>query len=179
MALHYANLDKSTREYMLQEIVEDRWQGKLMIDPRLNDDGIEDYPDLLEDAARSHDDEWLAQELRRRGYIKGVESRRTRSGGTTIARVPATAADTLAEGQFNRYYMRGLCLRAMAEEIKQLEVYRAKKATRPRPESEAMVGQSVPVVVVLDYLRRSQGVEPAVGLAPGPNSGLSLRLPDS
>lgn len=45
----------------------------------------------------------------------------------------------------------------------------------PRPESEAMVGSRLPAQALLDDLRTSQGVEPALGLPPGPNSGITVR----
>jgi hypothetical protein len=41
--------------------------------------------------------------------------------------VPVTAADTLAEGEFNRFYLRGLCRRASAANMAEIEVYRAKE----------------------------------------------------
>lgn len=38
----------------------------------------------------------------------------TRNGKTFSKKVPVTAAETLAEGEFNRFYARGLCLREVA-----------------------------------------------------------------
>ena len=83
----------------------------------------------------------------------------------------------MGEGEFNRYYCRGLCRRAIEEGVAQLQVYRAKAVAEPRPASQAKIGALVDPAAILDDLRRTQGVEPALGLPPGPNSGLTLRFP--
>ena len=93
-----------------------------------------------------------------------------------MARVPRTAPDTLAEGEFNRFYVRGLCARALEENVTEVQVYRGKSVRNPRPESRAMIGKVLLARDLLEDLRRSQGVEPALGLPTGPNSGLTIRL---
>lgn len=95
----------------------------------------------------------------------------------STAKVPVTAPDTLAEGEFNRFYVRGLCLRAIEKGIPEMEVYRGKPVRQPRPESKAMIGKRISAQILLEDLRQSPGVEPALGLPPGPNSGLTVRLP--
>jgi hypothetical protein len=40
-----------------------------------------------------------------------------------------------------------------------------------------MVGKKISAIALLGDLRKSQGVEPALGLPPGPNSGLTICLP--
>ncbi len=132
---------------------------------------------LLREATRSHDESWLAAQIRSRGFLKSHEERRKPKGGTTVAQVSVTAADTLAEGEFNRFYARGLCARAADEVVSEVEVYRGKPVSQPRPESQAMIGKRIPASSLLRDLGVSQGVEPALGLPPGPNSGLTVRLP--
>lgn len=83
----------------------------------------------------------------------------------------------MGEGEFGRYYARGLCRRAIDEGIAELEVYRAKAVMEPRPGSQAKIGLRVDPTTILKDLRQTQGVEPALGLPPGPNSGLTLRIP--
>ena len=39
--------------------------------------------------------------------MKSHEYMRSRSGKIKVAKVPVTAPETLAEGEFNRYYVRG------------------------------------------------------------------------
>ncbi len=177
MALHYENLDSETRQWMLGEIELDVSRGTLYISPRLNERGVENYESLLREAVASHDDAWLAGQLRRGGYLKAFEQRRKPRGGVTTAKVPISAPDTLAEGEFNRLYVRGLCMRAIEEGVAEVEVYRGKSVRQPRPESVAMIGKRIPAQALLKDLRQSPGVEPALGLPPGPNSGLTVRLP--
>lgn len=176
MALRYENLDENTRSFMLSEVDLDLSHRKLYMSPRLNELGEQNYVDLLKEAIEHHDDTWLAQQLRSRGYMKESEQRRKRSGGLTTAKVPVTAPDTLSEGEFNRYYARGLCVRVIEEGMNQVEVYRGKLVSQPRPESEAMLGKKLSAEALLEDLRKSVGVEPALGLPRGPNSGITVRM---
>jgi len=175
MGLRYADLDGVTRTHMLAEIDLDVSSGTLFHSPRLSPTGRHLYASLLREAAESRDDDWLASELQWRGCIASSRPRRKPRGGISIARVPDNAHETLAEGEFNRFYARGLCARVVQTGGSEVEVYRGKQVQNPRPESEAMVGRRLPAQALLDDLRRSQGIEPALGLPPGPNSGLTVR----
>lgn len=126
MALHYENLDGQTRQFMLKEVDLDISHGTLYISSRLNEQGVQNYPSLLRSAIQNNNDEWLAHELRHRGYLKSYEERRKPKGGFTIAQIPVTAPDTLAEGEFNRFYVRGLCARVIEEGTTEVKVYRGK-----------------------------------------------------
>ena len=106
--------------------------------------------------------------------MKGLEGSRTPSGGYTIKHVPHTAAETLAEGQFNRYYILGLCRRALAEGKANVFVYRAKPVLDPRPESERLIGQSRDPSELIEQLRPVQSSLGHELLRP--NSGLSVHL---
>jgi hypothetical protein len=55
-------------------------------------------------------------------------------------------------------------------------VYRAKEVVNPRAESVALIGKSLPAKQLLDDLRTNIGTDTALGLPPGPNSGLSVKL---
>ncbi len=177
MALTLNNLDEKTRRFILEEIDRDSANGQLYISSRLNSRGQQEYPQLLRVAAASHDDVWLAAELRNRGLLKAQEEKKKPKGGYTTAKVPETAPDTLAEGEINRFYIRGVCLRTMAEGIADVIVYRAKPVSSPRRESEALIGKLMPAERVLQDIREHPGIDTALGLPPGPNSGLSVRLP--
>jgi hypothetical protein len=174
MAFTFQNLDPVTRQYMLQEVDLDVSSDKLLLSPRLTPDGEEQYPALLREAVQAHDEAWLTERLR--PYMRDTESRRTPSGGTTEAKVPYDAHESLAEGEFNRFYMRGLCARAIAEGIEHVEVYRGKQVNQPRPESQAKIGQRVSPQALLDDLRAFDGTETELGIPSGPNSGLTVRL---
>ena len=82
-------------------------------------------------------------------------------------------------GEFNVFYCRGLCRRAVAEGIPRLEVYRARNSLNPRRESEAAIGFLVEPEVILIDLRNTHGTQPTFGLPPGPNTGLTLRIAPS
>ncbi len=82
----------------------------------------------------------------------------------------------MAEGQFNRFYMLGLCRRAKAEGVSHLEVYRAEERAKPRHESQALIGLRLPVEVVEAQLRDDDASKKSLLIQP--NSGISLRLPN-
>ncbi|HTY22730.1 MAG TPA: hypothetical protein VMC85_06345 [Desulfomonilaceae bacterium] len=174
--IHYENLDKRTREFMLRELDMDLADGTLYLSPRLNKKGRGNYPSLLREAIISHDDVWLADQLRGNKLIKAYEQRRNPGGGYTKSRVPHSAADTLAEGEFNRFFIRGLCARALEEGIKEVQVYRGKAVRNRRPESEALIGTKKKARNLLDDLRANPGAGPVLGLPPGPNSGLTVHI---
>jgi hypothetical protein len=177
MGINYENLDNRTREFMIKELELDISSGRLYISPRLNSAGKANWGNILREAIQNYNDDWLAGQLLDRGFMRTQEEKRTPSGGTTVAKVPATAIETLAEGEFNRFYARGLCARAIEDGVPDVEVYRGKQVQQPRPVSQAMIGRRIGAKILLEDLRKSQGVEPALKIPPGPNSGLTIRLP--
>lgn len=152
-------------------------RDKLYLSPRLSGNGLTEYPTLIREAARGYDDEWLANSLRDNGRLNLTEQRRTKSG-IVMAKVPVNAPETLSEGEFNRFYARGLCRFALNSGIARLQVYRAKAVMVARSVSEAMIGTEIEAAALLEDLRTHQGVDTALGLPPGPNSGLSVKLPN-
>ena len=177
MALNYLNLDDQTRVFMGEEIEMDIADGKIYISKRLTLAGREDWPNLIRIAAQTNDDGWLANQLRNKGNLKDTGQRKNKDGSYKEVKVPHNAPDTLAEGEFNRYYARGLCRRAIDEGIDHVVVYRAKDVAEPRPESDAKIGAKYPPGAILDDLRNATGVASDLGIPSGPNSGLSLKLP--
>lgn len=178
MALYYENLDDRTRQLMLEEMDYDVAHNQLHISPLLSGQGERDYPNLLREAIQSGSDESLAQNLQVRRRLSRALPRRKPKGGYGIASTPENAAEMLAEGEFNRYYIRALARRALEDGISELVVYRAKPVSSPRPESEARVETTLPPGDLLADLRSHTGDEtPRLGVPSGPNSGLSVRLP--
>lgn len=180
MAFCFHDLDETTRSYMVQEVERDSTDGTLYLSPRLTERGRRDWPELLLAAVRDGDDSSLAERLWGTAWLKEVEYRRSRSRrgwGWVEARVPFTAASTLAEGEFNRFYIRGLCLRAIEAGIAEVVVYRAKSVENPRPESRSLVGRRLAAAAMLEDLRTHCGEEePGLRVPGGPNSGLSVHL---
>jgi hypothetical protein len=177
MGLLHENLDERTRQLMLEEVDYDIAHNQLHISPVLSGQGQRDYPNLLREAIQSGSDDTLAQNLGKQRRLVRSLNRRKPQGGYTIAAVPETAAETLAESEFNRFYIRAVARRALEDGIPQLVIYRAKRARQPRPQSEAMVETTVAPEPLLQDLREHPGGPGELGLPPGPNSGISVRLP--
>lgn len=142
----------------------------------LSPDGCDAFPGLLLEAADSHDDDWLAHALGQPGFHLTEYEKRKPSGGFTMASVPYTAANTLAEGEFNRFYVRGLCMRAIEDGSADMRVLRVKNVEKPRAISEQLCGSLLDSAALLADLRAHKGLDTALGLPPGPNSGLSVEL---
>src|SRR3954465_758975 len=174
MPLQYEKPDPTTRRYAYAELEQDLRNGTYHNSERLRPEAVAEYQRLLSEALRYYDDRWL--EERTGDLLVESESRRTRTGGTTTARVPHMAARLVAEGDFHRYYMRGIALRASEEGRQILEIYRARLSLEPRPESVSVEGSRVPAAEVLAHLRGP--LSPNVSVAPlgRTNSGLSVKL---
>lgn len=176
MGIRCESLDEKVRRQMIAELDIDIESEKLYISKRLTEAGVKEWPELLREAFLEHNDDWLASQLRVRGLMRTTEKRRNPKGGYTDVRVPYTAPETLADGEFNRFYARGLCAHVLAIGETEVEAYRGKDVASPRHESEVMIGCRLPATELLDDLRTSQGVDTALRLPPGPNSGLTVRL---
>ena len=174
MPLMYEDLDPATRRFALEELERDVAAGTVMDSERLRPGTAERYRELLREALKYYDDRWLEERIPE--LLVSFEMRRTPSGGETTARVPENAARVLAEGDFNRYYMRGVCARALAEGRDAVEVYRARLSSEPRPESARLEGERLPAARVLEELRAPTADHPTAGTLGRPNSGLSVRL---
>lgn len=174
MGLNFQDLTARTRELMLEEIGMDTGNCSIYLSNYLNGSGQAGWPSHLRDAATNGSDDSLAATLREHGAFKDQVERRKPKGGYTMAAVPHTAAQTLAESQFNMYYMRALARRAI-EEGQDLAVYRAKEVENPRSESQRMIGTNLDPEEVLRVLRQTHGVEPDISI-PMPNTGITIRL---
>ncbi len=171
MPLQYENLDPTTRRHAIAELDSDFASGAFHASERLRPEAVGEYKRLLSEALRYYDDLWLEDQAD--DLVIEEETRRTRSGGLTTVKLPQMATRMLAEGDFNRYYMRGVCLRAIDEGRQVVEVYRARLSLEARPESAEIEGKRYPAQEILDELR---GVEPVFPRLGRPNSGLSVRL---
>ena len=174
MPLQYENLDPTTRRYALADLDQDLGSGAFHLSARVRPTAAAEYQRLLRDAIRYYDDLWLEEHAA--DLLVESETRHTSSGAQVTAKVPQMAARMVAEGDFNRYYMRGVCARAIDEGRQVVEVYRARLSLEPRPESAELEGQRLPARAVLDWLRGQPSDDPAVTPLGRPNSGLSVRL---
>src|SRR3954466_2816363 len=174
MPLQYENLDPITRRHAVAELDHDLESGTFHVSERLRPEAVSSYERMLHEAPRYYDDRWLEEHAS--DFLIEFEDRTTRSGAQTKARVPDMAARMLAEGDFNRYYMRGVALRAIEELRQMVEVYRARLSMEPRPESAELEGRRIPAAELLDHLRGPLSADPSVAPLGRTNSGLSVRL---
>ncbi len=172
----FTNLDETTRRYMLEAIDDADRIGNIYYSTRFNETGRQEWLGLLKEAAREHDEKWLGEQVENNHLMRELEGGRTPRGSYGVRHIPGpAAADTLAEGQFNRFYMLGLSRRAKAEGIPELEVYRARETASPRPQSQRLVGTRIPVSRVEDELRDTKASLKSPLLRV--RSGISLKLP--
>jgi len=172
--MNLQDLDSDTRFAMQNELEKDIGTSRLYLSPRLNGRGIRRWSAILSGAIEQGTPASLADSIRSEGLLSDREVSH-RSGKSFEKRVPTNAADTLAEGEFIRYYMRGVCIRAISTGVG-VSVYRAKSVANPRQDSDVMIGRAVDPEALLVDLRNSIGIETMLGLPPGPNSGLCIRL---
>lgn len=176
MGLKFEDLEIA-RAFMVEEIDMDVKSDKVYRSSYLTQRGQGNFPDLLRAAAESGTDDSLAASLK--GQFNQTTQRKKPKGFRYYtAAVPVNAASVLAEDQFNRYFCRGLSRHAISLEIPRLQVYRAKQVAQPRRESEAKIGFLVdPQIILIDLRASTEGFETALGIPPGPGSGITLRVP--
>lgn len=106
---NFMNLDETTRSFMVKKIEEASSTGNIYFSKRFNEAGAQQWVSLLSEAAELHNEHWLAFQIESPVLMKGFEGSKTPSGGYTTKHVPHNASETLAEGQFNRFYILALC----------------------------------------------------------------------
>ena len=175
MSFVLKNLDQRTRELMFDEVDRDVAEGRLYMSLRFTPAGMASWEMLFRAACQSGDEVSLTAAL---GAPGGVHLNAREASSTSISgdkAVPPNAAATVAEGEFNRFYIRALCRRAL-DDGAGLEIYRARASSNPDSASEAKIGELIDAQAVLDDLRVNIGVAPALGLPSHPNTGLSVFL---
>jgi len=166
---NFLNLDSETRTLMLQEIQSDFENGKLYLSDRLNEIGKENYHPFLVQCVESSDEEVFEQLLTLNEHFNPTYFRQGKP-----VKMPSNASTLLCSSEFNRYYIRAICIRALNNSIEEVEIYRARESSWTRAESEAKIGTFLSSQDLLDDLRTSIGSEPK--LFPEINSGLCLKI---
>jgi hypothetical protein len=159
---------------MLDEFEGDVTHDRVYPSKRLTEAGHAVWGDLLRQALGERDEQWLQAAISPKQYWLTKEEK-VRNGKVFLSTVPPTAAGTLAEGEFVRYYLRGVARRAV-EDGGQLQVARMKQVDNPRSGSEALVGKFVDAVSLLADLRANIGLDTVLGIPAGPNSGLGVEI---
>ncbi|VAW65664.1 hypothetical protein MNBD_GAMMA08-1170 [hydrothermal vent metagenome] len=171
---NFENLNEDTRPYVLKAIENAENTNNIYCSARFTERGKEEYLPLLKEAAKDHNEHWLAYSLESPGIMKEHEGASTRSGGYTIKHVPHTAAQTFSEGQFNRFYILGLCLYARNIGVDSLQVYRAKESMSHRAESDSIIGNQILIEDIESQLLETRSSFSSELVKP--NSGISVKL---
>ena len=174
MKFNFTNLDEQTRALMKEEIARAADNDEIYFSARFNDIGSSNWVSWLTEAADSHDEHWLAYQIEASGGMKDFEGRAKPTSGYTVAHVPRTAAETMADGQFNRFYIAAVCRRAIEAGQNDVTIYRARHRGEPRPGSIALEGTTTNARALLEQVRGKQTSFGCTLLKP--NSGLSIQL---
>lgn len=178
MSMVFKDLNPIIRLLMVEELDLDISRNKLYQGKRLTTFGLQGWASALRIAFEAGNDTTLESWLSQPGRLETTEQY-TRDGITRSRKVPVTAARTFAEGEFNRFYIRAVCRQAMNQRTGVVTAYRARYSENPRPESIAIEGRQFNAESVLMDLRENtsvDGVNTALGMPSGPNSGMSVRL---
>lgn len=171
----FEELDEDTRRWMREEFERDMAAGTLYLSTRFSPTGQAAYPALLRAAIEGGNERTLTEALSLPQFWKSHEQR-VRQGKASLARVnPGNAARVMAEGEFNVFYMRGLCRKLLEQGQTTVEAYRARAAENPRTGERVNPGDILPCQDVLDDLRSRTDGESKIGVPRGPVSGISLR----
>jgi hypothetical protein len=160
---------------MLKELSLDIEDKNVNFSSYFNETGKKIWQIKLKEAIQKYDDVWLADQLNRNNCFLVSKPVIKSTGKTMIRSVPHTAAETFAEGEFNRLYMRAICLRTLENGGTNVVVYRGKIVEKPRERSESKIGMQVLANELLTDLRDSSGQGTRLGIGE-PNSGITVKL---
>lgn len=172
MAFKFIDLD-NFRSLMADEIKFDLNNESLYISKSLTKRGEKLWQHFLTEAVHKHDEVWLAEQLRNENLLNLTETYE-KNGKVFERNAKINAPELLAESEFNRFYIRAVCLRAINKE-KRVIVYRARESKKPRPASLQKTGQEIDPNSLLQDLRANKNVETFFGVALM-GSGLSVTI---
>ncbi len=176
MSYKYEDLVEETRKLMVAELEADIASKSLHVNEWVQDEHHDTYIELLKSALQSGTEFDLEQEVRSKGILKERYTWHRPDGRTATVKVPEMAAKNLACGDFNRFYMRAICLKAKSQKQKEATVYRAMKTEHHMLESNSKVGNPVEVDELMKSLKRGESLESYLRLPPGPISGLTIKV---
>jgi hypothetical protein len=177
MPLDLPHLDARTRMFMLAELEADIVADSLYHSPQLSEAGLDHYQRLLRVALLDGTEGSFAEALGTLGAVR-PPSRWQHPKEVGPAEALADATFRLAEREFHRFYIRGLCCRAREQGIDLLVIYRARPADPGRAPADSMIGLRIGVESLLEDLRGAFRSLPPHGLPQCRDPGLSVRFPD-
>jgi len=166
---NFLNQTDEVRKFMLDELNSDIQSDNLYLSSRLNKTGQERYLEFMRDAIQFGSEATLRTSLESGNFFNPTYERQGKS-----VKMPSNAAQLLAQGEYNRYYIRGICLKALNDNLESVEIYRARESSYVRPESEMKIGEKINAKALLEDLRSTVGQEP--NILPEINSGLSVHI---
>jgi hypothetical protein len=178
--VEFLHLTADVRAFMLAEFDADRSADRLGGPGRRSDSGRASWHGLLREALAARTSAWLARELDESRALLRTEMQYL--GGRMVpCRVPDNAAALVAEQEFNRFYVRGVCRAALERDGGDALVVVCRGTVVPGPRSltSGLVGRSLRAADLLDDLRSSVGALSCLGLPGGLGVGNSVRLPDA
>lgn len=173
--MRYEKLDTTVRRYMDEEFRNDEQRNRLYFSPRVNEESRETYSQILERALAYGDDNSLAVELKEKSVMKQKERRMNPLGGILEVNMPINAPNELAEGEFQRYYLRALCVKAINEGINRLKIVSEKPIETLPDDQKAKVGKIINPKDLLADLRENSYVNSRFGI-PDPKAGLTVEF---
>jgi hypothetical protein len=171
MGFNFVDLDNITRKYMLDELEADVNEGTVFISCWLREGMAAEYIGVLRRAITNFDESWFASEILQQNLLRESDNFEARN-----ITIPINANTILAEEEFNKYYMRGVCLRAVKEGSNSVVVYRGQRVTIPSPESRQRVGQRLKAEILLDSLRTASDIYSALRVPRRPSPKLTVKL---
>lgn len=172
--MDYVDMCDRVRALMIEEVERDG--ADLYGSSWFTDAGVSQWKGVLLNACSCGSDASLAAELRSKSFLVTHYQRKAKSGYSTVA-VPYNAHNTIAETNFSRMYLRGVCRYALEQGVTHLTGYRAMYVERPRPGSEEKIGMLFGAAEMLADIRATMSGAPVLGMPPGVGSGILARLP--
>jgi hypothetical protein len=172
MSLHLKQLDRRTRALMLEEIDEAETVGSLHMSELLSVHGKINYATLFKHAVKNGNDETFAQALVARESFKGHEIRVVEDKTLWIEINPHVAASNLAEAEFNRYYVRAICKRALQDGISTVTLYDANEKNGSSAEFETLMNKAIDAAALLRDLKGGAALHSNLK----PNQSLSVKI---
>jgi len=160
----FNNLNEEIRNLMKLELNMDQNNNNIYFSKRFTIDNNK-YINMLQTAIETGNNQTLAMMIQ--NYLERTEQS-----------IFTDASETLADGEFNKYYMRAISIDAI-NKSKQVQVYRARNVIEPRQISEIIIGKVLNPIEVLNYLRTSisqRDKTSSLKTLGVPNSGLSIQL---
>lgn len=177
MSLDLIHLDPCTRRFMLAELELDIAAGTVYLSPQLSDEGMLRYCQLLRNAIKTGTEDSFAEALCTCNGVRPPSRwQHPREVGPDAALADLTFR--LAEREFHRFYLRGLCQRALDLGMTTLVIYRARSADGGRAPADGMIGVRIDARSLLEDLRGTFRSLPPHGLPQCRDPGLSVRFSD-